>query len=40
MGNKKILTLFSVKQFVFFILGIIAAIVFFLIEPFEGLCLR
>ena len=37
MGNKKILTLFSVKQFVFFILGIIAAIVFFLIEPFEGL---
>ena len=37
MGNKKILTLFSVKQFVFFVLGIVAAIVFFVMTPFEGL---
>ena len=37
MGNKKIFTLFSVKQFIFFILGIIAAVVFFVMTPFEGL---
>lgn len=35
--EKKILTIFSVKQFVFFIAGIIAAAVFFIMTPFEGL---
>lgn len=35
--EKKILSIFSLKQFIFFLLGIAAAAVFFLISPFEGL---
>ena len=37
MENKKILTLFNTKQFIFFILGIAAAVLFFVMTPFEGL---
>lgn len=37
MENKKILTIFTVKQFAFLLVGILAAIVFFVITPFEGL---
>lgn len=37
MENKKILTLFNTKQFIFFLLGIAAAVIFFVMTPFEGL---
>ena len=37
MENKKVFSIFTVKQLCFLIVGIIAAIVFFVIPPFEGL---
>lgn len=37
MENKKVFSIFTVKQLCFLIAGIIAAVVFFVITPFEGL---
>ena len=35
--EQKILTLFNTKQFIFLLLGIAAAVIFFVMTPFEGL---